>query len=142
MSSNTTTITVSGAGRSIPFGGGVVRDFGKPVDQPFHFLVGARRGDHADHNGDDETGRKRDDGDPEVLRHLRREGVEIGDPAALAFGGGGRERQDGGERCRAISPAKAPWAVVRFQNMPSRNVANSGAFTQPKTSCSRSMMLL
>ena len=36
----------------------------------------------------------------------------------------------------------APWPVVRFQNMPSTKVANSGAFTNAKTSCSRSMMLL
>ena len=40
------------------------------------------------------------------------------------------------------NPENAPCAVVRFQNMPSRNVANSGAFTKPKTNCSRSMMLL
>jgi len=36
----------------------------------------------------------------------------------------------------------APCPVVRFQNMPSRNVAKSGAFTTEKTSCSASMMLL
>src|ERR1035438_8429887 len=40
------------------------------------------------------------------------------------------------------NPAKAPCAVARFQNMPSRKVANNGAFTQPNTSWSRSMMLL
>jgi len=32
--------------------------------------------------------------------------------------------------------------VVRFQNIPSRKVANSGAFTKANTSCSMSMMLL
>ena len=32
--------------------------------------------------------------------------------------------------------------MVRFQNMPSRKVANSGALTKLNTSCSRSMMLL
>ena len=36
-------------------------------------------------------------------------------------------------------PKKAPWAVVRFQNMPSRKVAKSGAFTKPKTSWTMSM---
>jgi hypothetical protein len=36
----------------------------------------------------------------------------------------------------------APWPVVRRQNMPSRKVANSGAFTKPNTSWSMSMMLL
>ncbi len=39
-------------------------------------------------------------------------------------------------------PQKAPCPVVRFQNMPSRNVANSGALTKLNTSCSRSLMLL
>ena len=39
-------------------------------------------------------------------------------------------------------PQNAPWPVARLQNMPSRNVANSGAFTNPNTSCSMSMMLL
>src|SRR5271157_5851395 len=38
-------------------------------------------------------------------------------------------------------PAKAPCPVVRFQNIPSRNVANNGAFTNPNTSCKKSMML-
>lgn len=37
---------------------------------------------------------------------------------------------------------KAPWPVVRFENMPSRNVANSGAFTKANTNCRKSMMLL
>jgi hypothetical protein len=32
--------------------------------------------------------------------------------------------------------------VARFQNIPSRNVANSGAFTKANTSCRMSMMLL
>src|ERR1039458_6371096 len=59
-------------GALIPLGGGVVRNLGEAVDQPFHFLVGTRRSYHADHNGDDEIGRKRDDRDPEILRHLRR----------------------------------------------------------------------
>ena len=39
-------------------------------------------------------------------------------------------------------PKKAPWPVARRQNMPSRNVANSGALTKPNTSWSMSMMLL
>ena len=39
-------------------------------------------------------------------------------------------------------PQKAPCPVVRFQNMPSMNVAKSGAFTNAETNCSRSMMLL
>ncbi len=39
-------------------------------------------------------------------------------------------------------PTNAPCPVARFQNMPSRNVANKGALTNPNTSCSRSMMLL
>jgi hypothetical protein len=39
-------------------------------------------------------------------------------------------------------PQNAPWPVARFQNMPSRNVAKSGAFTNANTSCSTSMMLL
>src|SRR5262249_31967929 len=42
----------------------------------------------------------------------------------------------------ATRPANAPWPVARFQNMPSRNVASSGAFTNANTSCSTSMMLL
>ena len=41
-----------------------------------------------------------------------------------------------------MRPAKAPWPVVRFQNMPSRKVAKSGALTMEKTSWSASMMLL
>ena len=40
------------------------------------------------------------------------------------------------------SPVKAPCPVVRFQNIPSRKVANSGAFTNANTSWSMSMMLL
>src|SRR2546423_1076651 len=40
------------------------------------------------------------------------------------------------------SPQNAPFAVERFQNMPSKKVANSGAFTNAKTSCKKSMMLL
>ncbi len=32
------------------------------------------------------------------------------------------------------NPQNAPWPVVRFQNIPSKNVANSGPFTNPKTS--------
>ncbi len=39
-------------------------------------------------------------------------------------------------------PTKAPWPVVRFQNMPNKKVANSGAFTKENTNCSTSMMLL
>ncbi len=42
----------------------------------------------------------------------------------------------------ASSPKNAPWPVVRFQNMPSRNVANSGALTKPNTNWMKSMMLL
>ena len=42
----------------------------------------------------------------------------------------------------ASSPQKAPCPVDRFQNMPSRNVANRGAFTNENTSCSTSMMSL
>ncbi len=40
------------------------------------------------------------------------------------------------------SPANAPWPVVLFQNIPSKNVANNGALTNPNTSCRKSMMLL
>jgi hypothetical protein len=40
------------------------------------------------------------------------------------------------------SPKKAAWPVVRFQNMPSRKVAKSGALTKEKTSWSMSMRLL
>ena len=40
------------------------------------------------------------------------------------------------------SPENAPCPVVRFQNIPSRNVPNKGAFTNPNTNCSKSMMLL
>ena len=36
----------------------------------------------------------------------------------------------------------APCPVVRFQNMPRKNVANSGALTNANTSCSKSMILL
>ena len=39
-------------------------------------------------------------------------------------------------------PRNAPVAVVRFQNMPRRNVAKSGAFTNPKTSWMISIALL
>ena len=39
-------------------------------------------------------------------------------------------------------PRKAPVPVVRFQNMPSRNVAKSGAFTKANTSWMMSMALL
>ena len=39
-------------------------------------------------------------------------------------------------------PKNAPCPVVRRQNMPSRNVPNSGAFTNANTSCRKSMMLL
>ena len=39
-------------------------------------------------------------------------------------------------------PKNAPVLVVRFQNMPSRNVANTGAFTKPNTSWMMSMALL
>ncbi len=42
----------------------------------------------------------------------------------------------------ANKPKKAPCPVVRRQNIPSRNVANSGAFTKANTSCKTSMMLL
>ena len=42
----------------------------------------------------------------------------------------------------ASSPKKAPCPVARRQNMPSRKVANSGAFTNANTSWSMSMMLL
>ena len=42
----------------------------------------------------------------------------------------------------ATSPVNAPWPVVRFQNIPSKKVANSGALTNAKTSCSASIMLL
>src|SRR5207253_2541827 len=42
----------------------------------------------------------------------------------------------------ANKPVNAPWPVVRFQNMPSRNVANRGALTKENTSCSTSNMLL
>ena len=38
-------------------------------------------------------------------------------------------------------PKKAPWLVVRFQNMPNRNVANSGALTKPNTNWMISMAL-
>ena len=48
-------------------------------------------------------------------------------------GGGQRAREQAKER---------PCPVARLQNMPSRNVANSGAFTNANTSCSMSMMLL
>ena len=42
----------------------------------------------------------------------------------------------------ASSPVKAPCPVVRFQNIPSRKVAKSGAFTNANTSCSTSITLL
>ena len=42
----------------------------------------------------------------------------------------------------ASKPLNAPCPVVRRQNIPSKNVANSGAFTNPKTSWSKSIMLL
>ena len=42
----------------------------------------------------------------------------------------------------ASNPLKAPCPVARTQNIPSRNVAKSGALTNPKTSCKKSMMLL
>ena len=48
----------------------------------------------------------------------------------------------GGKRAGRAGRVKAPWPVVRFQNMPSRNVANSGAFTKLKTSCRKSLMEL
>ncbi len=38
-------------------------------------------------------------------------------------------------------PRNAPVPVVRFQNMPSRNVAKIGAFTKPNTSWMMSMAL-
>ena len=37
-------------------------------------------------------------------------------------------------------PQNAPFAVERAQNIPSRNVANSGALMNENTSCSRSLM--
>ena len=40
------------------------------------------------------------------------------------------------------NPPKAACPVVRFQNMPSRKVANNGALTKAKTNCRKSMMLL
>src|SRR5436190_3335256 len=42
----------------------------------------------------------------------------------------------------ATSPVNAACPVVRFQNIPNANVANSGAFTNANTSCRKSMMLL
>ena len=39
-------------------------------------------------------------------------------------------------------PKKAPVPVRALQNMPSRNVANSGAFTKPNTNWMMSMALL
>src|SRR5271155_5006216 len=42
----------------------------------------------------------------------------------------------------ASRPVNAPCPVVRFQNIPSKNVANKGAFTNENTSCNKSMMLL
>src|SRR5262249_9520525 len=37
---------------------------------------------------------------------------------------------------------REPCPGVGAQNIPSKNVANRGALTNPKTSCSKSMMLL
>jgi len=57
------------------------------------------------------------------------------------LGPGEREVQCAAEVPKT-SPLNAPCPVDRFQNIPNRNVAKSGALTKPKTSCSRSMMLL
>ena len=40
------------------------------------------------------------------------------------------------------NPRNAPVPVQRFQNMPSRKVANSGAFTKPNTNWMMSIALL
>jgi len=66
-----------------------------------------------------------------ILRHHRRERMHLAEHAALALG----HRQTPGERGATVpvtNPKNAPLAVARFQNMPSRNVANSGALTKPR----------
>ena len=88
-----------------------------------------------------------EDGAPEVLRHVAGIVMDYGDPAAVDAGvrfDGQREAVMEARRraVPVIRPVNAAWPVVRFQNMPSRNVAKSGAFTKLKTSWSVSMMLL
>ena len=100
------------------------------------------------HDRGDEAGGEGPDRGPEVLRHLARVGVHHrasqppliptaaprGQRQPVVDGGRGRARRAGRRRRRGRSPAA--------RTCPSRNVANSGAFTNANTSCRTSMMLL
>ena len=43
--------------------------------------------------------------------------------------------EDRGQRCRLTRPTQPAVAVIRFQNMPRMNVANSGALKNPNSVC-------
>jgi hypothetical protein len=93
-----------------------------PYTKPRNCDSGRGRGREAHHDGYQKARRPGEDGDPEVLCHLRRKIVHVGDPAAFAF----RHRQSVSERRGVVPesrPTNAPCPVARFQNMPSRNVA-------------------
>src|SRR5215469_1070986 len=62
-------------GTFIPFGGGVMRHLGQSVNQALHFLCRARTSGQAYENRDGKTDTKRQNRDPEILRHYRREVV-------------------------------------------------------------------
>ena len=63
-------------------------------------------------------------------------------PSAFSFGDGEAVRQRGSAGSREQAGECAVSGRALPQNIPSRNVANSGAFTNEKTNCSTSMMLL
>src|ERR1051325_766153 len=118
------------------------------VHQPAQLLVrlGARR-EQRDERGRDETARPREQGGPEVQRHLARIGVQdrAEEPAVNARLGTLRQREPVMQR-RGDRPGQQPrkGAMPRraLPDMPSRKVANSGPFTNENTSCRMSLMLL
>ncbi|SPF39816.1 hypothetical protein SBA4_2420012 [Candidatus Sulfopaludibacter sp. SbA4] len=79
----------------VPLRRRVVRHFRQSVDQPFHLAVRPRPPQHADRDGHHKAGGPRDNRDPEILRHGRRETVDVAEPTALAFG---HRQTQGGHR--------------------------------------------
>jgi hypothetical protein len=122
------------------------RFFSQCINQPSQFFFATRFREKAYQDRHKEADGPSVNRSIKILRHLTWIDVNRCNPGAFDTGGEPVEMVSPWWTTAAtvpdIKPKNAPCPVARFQNIPSKNVAKSGAFTNAKTNCNTSMMLL